>query len=587
MGIGKSYRYPKQTIMTKKFFVAILCLSAHLVAYGQVDYAQQYKNAKDLFREGQYNLAMETFKPLIAYDQKNPYSPYASYYYALSAHYQGYDAVAKDMLLQIRKVYPQWDKLDEVNLWLGTIYLKEGEYFQGIKVLNAINNRGMRETIAGVKEQYLSAIEDPETLTMLLEEHPKDVMIARLLAGTLSRNLSLQGNRETLDSLIAAFNFERSDFVPAAPKTFHKDQYAVAVLLPFMLDELDARPGKKRNQIILEFYEGIRLALDSLNQTSPQISLRAYDTYKGRDHLASILATDELRNADLVIGPVYANEVPIVQSFSEHQQVNVVNPFSNNAEMFGSNPYAFLFQPAGETLGSKAAEYVAENTREKVCMVIAGTSKKDSAMAATFVARAHELGLEVVADYRFPREGAGKIIEILATPTEFDEFRFPTEFTLKKDSIGCIFVASDEPLIYTKVISSVETRGDSILVIGSENWVDNTAVPFEKYQNLGVVFMAPNFVSINSPARKSFYQRYLRRYGKLPSNFSMQGYELMVFFGGQLKKNGVYFQDALHESDVIPGYLGQGFYYPYTRDNQLIPFVRFENGVLKLVEVKE
>src|SRR5690606_18862375 len=130
--------------------------------------------------------------------------------------------------------------------------------------------------------------------------------------------------------------------------------------------------------------------------------------------------------------------------------------------------------------------------------------------------------------YRFPREGAGKIIEILATPTEFDEFRFPTEFTLKKDSIGCIFVASDEPLIYTKVISSVETRGDSILVIGSENWVDNTAVPFEKYQNLGVMFMAPNFVSINSPARKSFYQRYLRRYGKLPSNFSMQGYELMV-----------------------------------------------------------
>lgn len=573
--------------MIRIFLVTVLVISAQFVAMGQADYAQQYKNAKNLFREGQYNLAMESFKSLIPHDQQNPYSAYASFYYALSAYNMGYDAVAKDMLLQIRKVHPQWDKLEEVNLWLGTLYLKEGEYFQGMKVLEAISKRDMREAITGLKLQYLSQIDDVETLRMLLEEHSKDAVIARLLTERLAQNLSTEGNRETLDSLVEKFNFDRSDFIPEAPETFHKSRYAVAVLLPFMLEELDARPGKKRNQIVLDFYEGIRLAADSLNEASPQISLHAYDTDLGLDYLKKILDTKELKEADLIIGPLFANEVPIVQDFSEMHQVNVVNPFSNNAELVESNPYAFLFQPSASTLGNKAAEYLYEKTDNKVCMVIAGTTTKDSSMVAAFLTQAHELGLAVVADYRFTREDAGEIINILATATEYDEYKYPSEFTLKKDSIGSIFVASDDPLIYTKVISGVETRGDSILVLGSENWVDDTAVPFEKYQNLGIVFQAPNFVSINSPERKRFYTRYLRKYGKLPTNLSAQGFELMLFFGQQLKKNGVYFQEDLHNAEFVPGYLSQGFYYPYTPDNHLVPFAKFEGGVFKLIEVKK
>ncbi len=50
-------------------FIFLLCLIAAQAA-GQVDYNKQYFNAKQLFREGKYNLAMESFKALIPYDQK-------------------------------------------------------------------------------------------------------------------------------------------------------------------------------------------------------------------------------------------------------------------------------------------------------------------------------------------------------------------------------------------------------------------------------------------------------------------------------------------------------------------------------------
>lgn len=569
--------------MMKKFAVLVFIMFLSVCAWAQVDYPKQYQSAKDLFRQGKYNLAMETFKPLIAYDDKNQYSPYASFYYALAAYKQGYNAVAKDMFLQIKSVHSKWDKMEEVNLWLARIYLEDKDYFQGIKMLNAIQDKKLEETRKAIKAEAIAGINDMETLRMMLEEFPKDEVIARYLARSLAPNISDEENRSTLESLIDRFKFERSDFIPEAPKTFFKDRYAVALLLPFMLNELDPSPGKKRNQVVLDFYEGIGLALDSLNRAGVAIDLRAYDTQEGINNLGRVLQSEELKNTDLVIGPLYSNENAVVQEFSLNNQVNVVNPFSNNSDIIGTNPYAYLFQPSSETLGRKAAEYIAATARKRPTMVLSGTLKKDSVLVASFLAKAEELGINVVASRSFEREGAAGIMSVLATATEYDEFKYPTQFTLKKDSIGSIYVASDDPLIYTKVISSIETRGDSILVVGSENWIDDTAVAFEKYQTLGVTFTAPSFVSVLDPKRKRFISQYLSKYGKVPSNVSLLGYEMLLFYGNQLKTNGVYFQDGLNKAEFIPGHLFHGFTFQFSRDNQHVPFVKFRNGVLSLV----
>jgi hypothetical protein len=172
----------------------------------------------------------------------------------------------------------------------------------------------------------------------------------------------------------------------------------------------------------------------------------------------------------------------------------------------------------------------------------------------------------------------------LTTPTEFDEFKYPSQFSLKKDSIGSIYVASDEPLIFSKVVSSVETRGDSIIVLGSENWLDNAA--FEKYQRLGIVLSAPNYASTSNTNYMAFQRKFIRVHGRVPNNYSRLGYEFMIFAGLQLKKNGVYFQDGLAKESYVPGFLYQGYNFQFTHDNQIVPFVKFVDGELKVANNK-
>lgn len=567
----------------KKFLFCILVVVS-LVAHGQVDYSRQYSNGKALYRDGKYALAMETFKPLTVYDKNNQYSAYASFYYALAAYHQRFNAVAKDMLTQIKSLYPQWDKTSEVNFWLGKILFENKDYFQAMKTLSLITDKNFEKDIEALKVVNIATIADAETLRMLHEEYPKDAVIGKQLATTLAKNVTDEETRKELEQLISKFKLTRANFIPEAPKSFFKEKYSVAMLLPFMVSTLEPTPGRKRTQIVLDFYEGVKLAADTLQKQGVNISLRAYDTERNVDKLKKYLETEELKRTDLIIGPLFPEESKVVQEFSMANKINMIHPVSNSTDFIGMNPHAFLFQPSAETIGRKSADYLADRLRKKDCMVFLGPTKKDSTLAASFIAQAQAKGIRILASHEINPRETGKINQILTTATEFDEFKYPIEFTLKKDSLHSIFVASDDPLIYTKVVGAKETRQDSTILIGSENWLEDNVVEFDKYQTLALVLISPNYKKASDKDVRAFERKYLRTHGKPASNMARLGFELMMFTGNQLKQHGVYFQEGLQKAGVIPGYMGEGFDYRFGRDNQLVPFTTFKMGEQTLIE---
>ncbi len=571
--------------MVKKIIlVSLISVLFINLAFAQIDYSKQYFNAKALFREGKFSLAMESFKPLIPYDQNNVFAEYASFYYALSAYNQGFKAVAKDAFTQLKTLHPNWEKIDEVNFWLGKIQLENHEYFVGLKNLASIIDKKLQKDVDELKRNTLRGLTEVETLKRIHSEYPKDEIVATYLATALSKNINDPNDKNQLESLIRTFNLKKSDFIPEAPKTFYKDVYSVSILLPLMVNTLDASNSKKRNQTVLDLYEGMKLAVDTLSKQGIQISMRAYDTERNNDKIKSILATDELKNTDLMVGPFFQEENKFIQEFSLNNRINVFNPVSNNSELIHLNPYAFLYQPSIETIGKKSGEFLAAYAKKKNCIVYYGMSKRDSILAANFNQKAKENGLKILSYNRLSKESVGRILSMLATPTEYDEYHYPKQFTLKKDSLGSIFVASDDALIYAKVLSSIETRKDSVLVLGSENWLDQAVIDAGKYQDLPVILTAPNFSSNENVYFRAFTKKFIKIHGRAPTTYAKYGYEFMLFIGDQLKKSGVYFQDGLNATNFIPGHLTEGYNFQFSHDNQLIPFVRFKDGKMVVIE---
>lgn len=562
-------------------FVLLAFVSMQVMA--QSSFQQRYATAKDFFKDGKYNLAMEAFKPLIPYDQANPYSEYASYYYALSAYRQGYRSVAKDMFTQIRSVHPEWSQLDEVNLWLARIHFENRDHFQALHMLDAVKNPRLRKEITVMKRAAIDSLHDAEILRMMLEKYPDDAVIGEQLVRTLANDLRDPQNMTEFETLCDKLHLRKADYKPATPVSIHKSEYRVAVLFPFLVNTLEPTTTRKRNQFVLDLYEGMRMAVDTLKTMGVAIRLEAYDTERNPDKLKALLEKEELKAADLLVGPLFSEENKAVQDFSFANKINLFNPISGNSDLVANNPYGFLFQPSLETIGKRSAEYVLADPANKTCMVFYGESKRDSTLAAAFLNRAKDSGLRVKLVQRLGKDNTRKILEILQTPTEYDEFKYPSQFTLPKDSLDCIYVASDDPLIYAKVIGSVETRRDDILVIGSENWLDQTSVSYSKYQTLRIALAAPSVSRADNAWYHAFLRSFIRRHGRVSgsgaySDYSKIGYEFMLFAGFQLKNNGVYFQEALQRETFIPGYVSEGFSFTNAKDNQHVPFIRFESG---------
>ncbi len=546
------------------------------------DYKKQYDNAKNLFTEGKYSEAMVAFKSLTVYDKDNPFSEYASFYYAMSAYRLGYITVTKDMLLQIKKLYPEWNQMDEVNYLLCKTYFDQKEYFQARTVMDQIKDPTFISDLQNLKKVYISQIEDPETLRMMLEEHPEDVAIAKIMVKRLGQQPYHLQDTTLINSLITQYGLSRSDLISqAAIRPIKKDTIRIALVMPFLAATLDPSPVKKRNQIILELYQGMKMAIDSLSKSGIQVSLLAYDNERSLDATKKIVKENELKNIDLMVGPFFQEEAKPVLEFSMTNRINVVvNPLSNNSDLVKQNPYSFLFQPSHETIARSSAEIASNLAKKKNCFVYYGETSKDSLMAATFISRAKELNLKVLYSQRISSENSGTILSKLATATQYDEWRNPLQFSLKKDSIGCIFVASSNELIYSKVINSVETRGDSILVIGQEGWLDDSSVDYTRFERIKMALAAPNFKSLANPAFTDFRKKYMNRHGVLPTEYAGTGYEFIMVMGQMMDRYGVNFLQTLREGEVVQGSLSSGLSLSSQRDNRVVPFVSLKGGQL-------
>jgi tetratricopeptide (TPR) repeat protein len=567
----------RQHPLTMAFFLFFLISTSVLIAQ---DFKKDFRAAKDFYEEKKYNFAQEAFKPLMVYDRANPYVQYATFYYALSAYHQNYFAVAKESLLLIKDLYPEWDQMDEVNYWLAAVYFQQGEYFQALRMLYTMKSPRNLESIERMKNNYLLQIYDDEVVRLILEEFPGEVI---LLKRQITRYVA-KGEYEKARELIQANGLDEEDFAfPKRKKVEFKEQYRVAAVFPFIAPTLDPSPGVKRNQSTLDLYSGMRFAVDSLAKLGINIDLVSYDTERNPEKVKSLMTLEEMKSLDMIVGPLFPDEFSPVHQLSSEVNIPVINPVSFSNEFVVSNTNAWLFQPDYSAIGTAAAEALANRKLKKPCMVIYGETQKDSSMAAAFNKRAEELGIKVAHTKMVTRTGSNDVYTTLVDPTKFDKFRNPVEFKLKKDSISSIFVASDDELIFTKVISSVDRRADSVIIVGHDTWIEKPSMDLDKFERLHIMMSSPGYSDVLGSEYINFRKRYSQVTGTTPSAVAKIGFECMMFVGFSLKQWGTGFLESLPSAEAQRGVLGRVYQPSEDRCNKQVPFTIFRNGVLRLL----
>jgi len=571
-------------------FVAFAWLAFSGVLAQSVNYQQQYLRGKELFNTKEYALARETFRPLMPKDQENPFSEYATFYSALSAYHDGHPAAAREILLQARDRFPNWSRLDDVHFWLAKIYFENKDTYLALNALKSIKSGEVKKDAEAMAYHFLYQNHDVFELKAFYQDNQGQRMLGRALAEKISEQPLNQQDTQLLNELIEKFELNPDDFVVSSVKeTVFKDSYRIAVMLPFMVDDLKANDRRRPNQFVLDFYNGLRMAVNQLNAQGSAIEIYAYDTKRDSLTTQRILEKDEMKTMDLIVGPLYPQPASLTSQFALDQQINMVNPLSNSVEYTGNNPYVFLFNPSVATIGGVAADYTFDSFGEGPGLVFFGDTKNDRVMAESFADRYNERGGKLLMVRQVEKDNSREILDILLKQGAMikdisrDDQEEEVSLTIARDSLSFIFVASDNSLIFSKVVSAVETRGDNINILGSAGWLDIPVVKYEVFERLKTHFYAPSYMMVSSEAYKGFRNDYIRKHREAPTEYAAKGYELGMFFGKSLTQHGKYPQVSWSKDASQPGVLTPGYRFTRSQDNQLVPFLEFGEDGLEVI----
>lgn len=606
--LSKIMIIPKYFILKPILIVLLFVffLNASLtLAQNQDSNEARFNNARELMDLGKFGLAMQALKPLTNSYGGNRYEKISSFYFAVSAYNDNQKYIGRDMFLQLLQKYPTWEKADEVNLWLTNIYLEEGNYYKGISYASKIINKDIMEEAINIKRNYLKNL-NYNQVDSLLNVYPSDKEIAAKLADKIIELPIGEQDRGLLENIVSVFELDNSKYhVEEELKSVKKDRYHVAVILPFMMDEIKNNTKHLSNEFVIELYEGFLIGVSDLKNLGINISLHFYDTQKNDFATARILEMEELKHVDLIIGPLFPEPVKLVSNFAFEHQINMINPLSSNSEIIGNNPFTFLFMPTNETMARQTADYMSSAFENKNVLIFYGNNPRDSVLAYAYKKEIELKGFKVCHIDGVATEDAKDILDLLTNTVtiEFDESEFDslviedkiegnlriTEkdfLTIQPDSIGHVFVASNDPALVANTITGLETRGDTITLLGSGRWLDQRVISLGGLDRLNAHLIAPTFVDKTKPKYQSINSIYMESFNSYPTRNFYIGYEVIMSVGKMMGRMGNLFQFDAGINTIVSGEIFQGTLFGSENCNQIVPIIKFENSELVVINPK-
>lgn len=563
-----------------RFFFIFGFISAffgdQLWAQSDINFRQQYNRAKALYEQGDYQQAIELFQPISRAERSNPFAPYASYFYAMSAFRQGDTELAKNMFRQIQSKYPRWRQMPEVQYGLANSYYASGDYNQAFKESDELAKEpsvddSIRYDLQRMKRYYLAQASS-ETLNKLLKDHPDEKAVAEQLVKNITEGVYNEELYRKKDSLVEAFSIDLSGLgVASQAASIRKSEYHVAAFLPFLREKLNSANTSNRvgNQFILDLYRGMELAAEDLQQEGINVQLHAYDTEREYDVTQQLLEQEEIEYMDVFLGPLYQGPFRAVSDFVQENQKYMFNPLSTNPQIIGDNRFAYLVKPSTITEAKIAARYAIDSLDATQAVVVTGPNNRDSARVATFInefqsAYNSEVHLEVIDEY--DEETMELFVEKLQELHDLGE--------------TVVYVASNQELVITNTISAVVMSGLPLKVVGNEAWFEFTTISYEQLESLGVYLVNSIYLDYRNDDVQEFRDRFRQTYYQIPSKNVFLGYDIVYFIGQMLNEYGIYFQEFFEDENPVPSRFFQGYNYFQANDNQYVPIIQFNEGSL-------
>lgn len=359
----------------------------------------------------------------------------------------------------------------------------------------------------------------------------------------------------------------------------YKNSYNVALMLPFFLDE-DAIGEQNRNvngkdeifpqsAIALEFYEGFMLALDSLKNQGMSARLFVYDTGSDTNNIKSLLLKPELKEMDIIIGPLYSSAFNMVSKFALINKIHIVAPFVQLNNIVLDNPYVSKPASSQTTQFEKMALYISEKYPKDNIVVVHNSSLKDKNLVSTFLQSA-----------KIAFDSTDQIKEVTYNVSGFSGL----QKALSPSKNNIIIVPSNDQAFITDMVTKLNFLNDNynVILFGIDSWLNFDNMDINYLHKLQTHITTSNHIDFLKDDVINFVKLYRSTYYTDPSIYAFQGFDVAYYYLSSLYKHGTYFDSELNSCK----YQGLQISYDFNRLNSVSGFENRSVSIVKYEDFK-
>jgi len=330
--------------------------------------------------------------------------------------------------------------------------------------------------------------------------------------------------------------------------TARNKTWKVVLMLPLYLEEVAAMNTETAtdeaisnwNSIkYLPFYEGFRLAVDSLQKQGLHLTLYVYDVSKDTVKTRLLLKKPEILAADLIIGLLFTKNFQMVARFAHDNRIPIVNPLSERSEIIRDNDMVFKSFPSVNFLLDELAGCIQKKLYRGQIIIVRNGQYRDRDIADRLKKECLERSLNAII-----AEGQDVAIGKLSKSKEN------------------VVVAFTDNNVYALEFMRrfYELRNDyTIHLIGLPDWEKIEGLETDFLNGLGTYMVSPSFVDYSVPAVKQLVLRYQQQYKTDPEQLAFEGFDVGYYFLSALMRFGKQLPDCIPDFRLKTSQTSFGF----------------------------
>jgi len=375
--------------------------------------------------------------------------------------------------------------------------------------------------------------------------------------------------------------FEDPNYPPCSEFSFDKNmKFNIAILLPLYIDRnynlsLGAISSPKsahyfsNTVVFYNYLQGTLLAIDELKKEGMNLKINIYDTRSDSASIQQILNKPELKNMDLIFGPVYSKYYRMIEQFSKENKINVVSPLSQKLSTIQTNPFAFQVEPSLNTITKFTSGFIAKYIdTSRVIFIYKQNTNKD-AISDTLLKELKSICKNVDSlDYK-------NVI--------FSKFITPYKQNFSETKTNIVYLISNDEVEISSIMNNLSALVNvyryKIIVYAQPSIQNFTKLHTTWLSSLNVHYATSSIKNFEDFAIKEFDQKYRTTFGRLPDKFSYLGYDATYYFVDALRQYGKYFQFCLGNNDE---FMDSGLFVKFDFE-RVAPRGGFENKRLNMI----